>query len=110
MRALVALAAFFLAFVQYIPSGALAVEEDRCGKLISAPGQPSAHSALAQINAVRLWSSKAAEIDQNLAVWHNAADPSVKCHQLGDSSMVRCIAKARPCPDQAQVQMESAAQ
>ena len=108
MRSLVAVAALNLAFAQYTPSGALAADEDRCGKLITAPGQPSIHSALAQINAVRLWSTKAAEIDQNLAVWHNAADPSVKCHQLGNSSMLKCIAKARPCPSQVHVQMESA--
>ena len=100
MRSLMAVAALILAFVYGIPREALAADEDVCGKLITAPGQPSMHSALAQINAVRLWSSKAAEIDRSLAVWHNAADPSVKCDQLGKSSMVKCVAKARPCPGQ----------
>lgn len=95
MAAIIALALFAL---QLAPKSAFGSGHEECRKALIVAGQPSRLRALAQLNAVRDWALKAEAIDRRFALWHNAADRQVDCKELSNSSMIRCVAKAKPCP------------
>ena len=98
MQSLVAIAAIAFVVVQSAPTTALGGGHNECRKPLAASGQPSRLRSLAQLNAMRGWVREAGAIDQRYGLWHNAADRQVDCQELPNSLLIRCIAKAKPCP------------
>ena len=89
-----------LAFVVTLtsPGVAFGADQQACSAPLAVPGSPSRLRALAQLNAVRNWALRAEATERRSAQWHNAADRQIDCEELPNSPLIRCIAKAKPCP------------
>jgi len=72
--------------------------EDGCYKKIGIKGRPHKLNTVASLSAVRLWSEAANKHGPKYAMWHNAANSSIKCQKLPRSEYFSCFASGKPCP------------
>ena len=98
MHSLATIIILALVVVLVTPKPAFSTSHEECRQALIVPGHPSRLRALAQLNAVRNWALKAEAMDRRFALWHKAADRQIDCKELSSSSMIQCVAKAKPCP------------
>ncbi|MEC9369101.1 MAG: hypothetical protein VX871_10480 [Pseudomonadota bacterium] len=87
--------------VVFCSTGAFAEQDpvqDLCGKKVSALGNPQHIESIASLQAVELWIEQAKAQGDNMAMWHNAHNASIRCEKMKHSEMYRCFASGRPCP------------
>ena len=69
----------------------------RCQSGIKQPGQPHAIETLAQINAIKNWTTMAKKHGEDYAQWLYAKGSSIECTKIGKAGMFLCHASAKPC-------------
>lgn len=75
-----------------------APDGDGCYKKIGIKGRPHKLNTVASLSAVRQWSQAANKHGEQYAMWHNAANSSIKCEKLPRSDYYACFASGKPCP------------